>query len=123
MAQTLTNAARSAAADAVVDLVDGGPGAGKLKIYTSGAALLVTITLSDPAFGAAANGVATAAGLPLTGTASGTGTADNIEVTTSADTIIWSGTLAAAGVSLNNTSIASGQDVTITAWTYTQPAS
>ena len=122
MAVTLSNAARSAACDAVVDLIDAGA-AGKLKIYTSGAALLATITLADPAFGAASNGVATAGSLPLSGTASGTGTADNIAVTDSADTVIWSGTLAAAGVTLDNTSISSGQTINISAFTYTQPAS
>jgi hypothetical protein len=123
MAVTLPNATRSAACDATVDKVDQGSGAGKLKIYTSGAALLVTITLGDPAFGAASNGVATATGLPLSGTASGTGTADNITVTDSDDTVIWSGTLAAAGVTLDNTSIATNQAISISAFTYTQPAS
>lgn len=68
MAITLVNAARSAACDAVVDLCDGGVGAGKLKLKSAGDVLLCTITLADPAFGAAANGVATAAGLPKSGT-------------------------------------------------------
>jgi hypothetical protein len=123
MAGTLSTAARSAACDAVVDLVDGGSGAGKLKIRTSGAALLVEIDLADPAFGAASAGVATAADLPKAGVATGSGTADNAEVTDSDDTVIWSGTLAAMGITLDNTSINVDQTVTITAFTHTQPAS
>jgi hypothetical protein len=122
MAGTLSTAARNAACDAVVDLVDGGAGAGKLKIKAS-TTVLVTITLSDPAFGAASNGVATAAGLPLSASASASGTADNAEITDSADTVIISGTLAAMGITLDNTSINSGQTVNITAFTHTQPAS
>jgi hypothetical protein len=55
--------------------------------------------------------------------ASGTGTADNAEVTDSDDTVLWSGTLAALGLTLDNTSINSGQTVTINSWTHTQPAS
>jgi hypothetical protein len=122
MAVTLSSASRSAACDAVVDKCDQGTGAGKLKIRTSGAALLVSIPLSDPAFGAASTGVATANGLPLSAAASGSGTADNAEVTDSDDTVLWSGTLAAMGLTLDNTSIASGQTVTISSWTHTQPA-
>jgi hypothetical protein len=123
MSATLPTASRNAACDAVVDLCDAGAGAAKLKILTSGAALLVTITLADPAFGSASVGVATAASLPKSGTASGTGTADNAIVTDSNDVTIWSGTLAALGITLDNTSIATNQTVTITAFTYTQPAS
>lgn len=123
MAGTLSTAARNAACDAVVDLVDGGAGAGKLKIKTSGAAILVTITLSDPAFGAASSGAAALSGTPLSGTASGTGTADNAEITDSNDTVIISGTLAAMGITLDNTSINSGQTVTISSGSHTQPAS
>jgi hypothetical protein len=123
MAATLSTAARNAACDAVVDLIDAGAAGGKLKIYTSGAALLVTITLSTTAFGAAATGVATLAGTPLSGTATGAGTADNATITDDADTVILSGTLAAFGITLDNTSIAIGQTVIVTSGTHTQPAS
>lgn len=126
MAITLTTAARDAACNAVVDLADQGSGAGKLKIK-DGASVLCTITLGDPAFGAAASGVATAAGLTLSGTASGTGTADGYDVTDSDDTVLWSGTVTVTSgggdLELDSVSITSGQAVQITAWTYTQPAS
>src|SRR3990167_9470244 len=81
----LTNAAASAAADAVVDRIDTG-GAGTIKIYTGtiptdadtaiGAqVLLATLTFAATAFGAAANGVATAAAITSDSSADATGTA------------------------------------------------
>ncbi len=70
----ITNAVASAACDAIVDAIDGGPAAGTIKIYSGtiptdadtaiGAQVLrATLTFSDPAFGAAANGVATASAI------------------------------------------------------------
>lgn len=126
MAITLPNASRSAACNAVVDLVDAGSGAGKLVIMTSGDAVLATITLDDPAFGAASNGVATGAGTPLTAVATGDGAAAKFQVTDSDDTVIWSGTVTATGgggdVTFNTTSILTGQTVTVSSLSYTQPA-
>lgn len=124
MAVTLSTAARNAACDAVVDLVDGGAAAGKVRIRAS-STTLVDITLSDPAFGAASSGVATAAGLPLSGTAGAAGTADNFQVLDSDNNVIWSGTAGTSGTDmiLDNTSIANGQTVNLTAFTHTQPAS
>ena len=125
MTITLQNPARTVACDAVVDKVDQGAGAGKLKLKAANDTLLCTITLADPAFGAAANGVATAAGLPKSGTglaAAGAGTAaTKYDVTDSDDTVIWSGTIP-ADLTLDNASIAENQTVTITSWTHTQPA-
>ena len=125
MAVTLVNAARSAACNAVAALLNAGAGAGKLKLKSAADAVLCIITLADPAFGAAANGVATAAGLPKSGTglaAAGAGTAaTKYDVTDSDDTVIWSGTIP-ADMTLDNASIAENQTVTISSWTHTQPA-
>ena len=84
MSIRLATAARNAAADAVVDLIDAGSGAGTLKIYsgsvgttandTPAGTLLATIAWGDPAFGAASSGVATATD-PVSVNASATGTA------------------------------------------------
>ena len=82
----LTNAVASAACDAIVDAIDGGAAAGTIKIYTGtiptdadtalGAqTLLATLTFSDPAFGAASNGVATASAITSDTSADATGTA------------------------------------------------
>ena len=128
MATTLSTAARNAACDAVVDLVDAGAGAGKIRIKSAGGTVIAEVAFADPAFGAASTGVATALGVPLTGAgvaAAGTGTAAaTFDVTDSANTVLWSGAVGngSGELSLNNTNIANGQVVTVTSFTHTQPA-
>ena len=123
---TLPNAERSAACDAVVDRVDLGSGAGKLELC-DGSTVCATITLDDPAFGAASNGVATAAGFPKNFTASATGDVDNYKVRDSDDNLRWSGTAGGTGSGqeciLDNPSLVNGQGGTVTSFTHTQPAS
>jgi hypothetical protein len=60
MATTAPDATLNAACDAIADLADAGAGAGSLVLKTSGDVEVATLTLSDPAFGNAAAGVATA---------------------------------------------------------------
>ena|ERR1041384_1925702 len=124
MSVTLSTAARNAACDGVVDLVDQGSGAGKLRIR-AGSTTLVDIALADPGFGAASGGVATAASLPRSGTAIAGGNADNFQVLDSDNNVLWSGTAGTSGTDMimDNTSIANGQTVNLTAFTHTQPAS
>lgn len=128
MATTLSTTARNAACDAVVDLVDGGAGAGKIRIKSAGAVVIAEVTLADPAFGAAAAGVATMAGAPKSGAgvaAAGTGTAAaTFDVCDSNNTVIWSGAVGTGSgeLQLNNVNIADGQVVTVTSFTHTQPA-
>jgi hypothetical protein len=55
--------------------------------------VLVTIQLQDPAFGNASTGTATLLGVPLSGTAGATGTADNYIVYDDDANAIWSGTV------------------------------
>jgi hypothetical protein len=127
MAITLSTAARNAACDAIVDLVDDGEaeGTGALVIK-DGSTVLVTIALGATAFGSASSGVATASGLPLSGTAVADGDADSYDVVDSDGTVIWSGVASMSGgggdLILNNTNIATDQTVTISSWTFTQPA-
>ena len=69
MALRLAAATRSVKADAAVDRLDAGSGPGTIKVYTGtqpatpatspSGTLLATFTLNDPAYGAAAAGVAT----------------------------------------------------------------
>jgi hypothetical protein len=130
MGLTLTNDARSAACNAVVDLVDAGTGVaqGYIKIQTSGDSDLVQIDFdTPPAFGAAVNGVATLNNAPKSGTASGTGTAAKFRVYDRDDTEIWQGTvtLTSGGgdIELDSLSITSGQDVYLNTYTHTAPGS
>lgn len=51
---------RTIVADAVVDSIDGGTGPGTLELLTAADAVVATLTFSEPAFGAAVAGVATA---------------------------------------------------------------
>jgi hypothetical protein len=129
MAITLSSASRTAACDAVVDKIDQGSGAGKLKLKSAGDVVLCIITLNDPAFDAAATG---AAALDVSPALSGTGEAaaaggtdaTKFDFTDSDDTVIFSGVVGEGSgeISLNNSNIASGQTVSITGYTHTQPA-
>lgn len=130
----LTNAAASAAADAVVDRIDLGAGAGTIKIYTAtiptdadtavGAqTLLATLTFSDPAFGAASNGVATASAITSDTSADATGTAAWARIADSTGTTVMDVTVGTTGedINFNTVSFVAGATVAITSLTYTQP--
>jgi hypothetical protein len=122
----------------VVDLVDAGAGAGKLKLRES-TTVLATFTLEDPAFEAAGTGAAgqarafgadgstpVSSGNPLTTTGSAAGNADNYQVTDSNDVVRWSGTVTAIGgggdLEIDNVSIAVSQEVRVTSWAHNTPA-
>lgn len=123
MAVTHPTAMRNILADAIDTAVNGGGGAGKLKILTSGDAVLATITLSATAYGAADAGVITLAGTPLEAEATGTGTAAKYTVCDFADTIIHQGSVATSGgdLTIDNTSIVTGQTVRCTGHSYSAP--
>ncbi len=130
MALTLSTAARNAAADAVVDLLDAGttntyPA---LKIATAAfGATLATIDFTDAtAFGASASGTATA-GTMADDTSASAGTAAVFECVDQDNTRVFEGTVTATGgggdIELSSVSIGAGDTVSITSLTYTQPAS
>jgi hypothetical protein len=120
-ALTLSTAAKNAAVDAVVDLVDAGSGTatGHLKIYSSGAVLLADLAMSNPAFGAASVGVATASAITDDSSADATGTAATFKVVDRDDTEIFSGTCGLTGeaLNLNTLSIVAGTKVSVSALT------
>lgn len=130
----LTNAAASAAANAVVDLIDAGAGAGTIKIYSGtiptnadtaiGAqVLLATLTFSDPAFGNAADGVATASAITSDTSADATNTAAWARIADSTGATVMDVTVGTSGddINFNTVSFVTGATVAITALTYTQP--
>ena len=131
MAITHQTPARNAAADAVVDLIDAGAGAGRVQITkTAGnygaAEIIADIALSDPAFGAAAAGVASASGLPVEDTAANnTGTCVEFRVIDSDLNEIFRGTVTTTGgggdMEMPSTSVTVGEPVRITSFTYTAP--
>ena len=121
MAITHSTGAKNAAANAVVDLLDVGAGAnGTLVIKTSGDAVLVTINLAEPAFGAASGGVAAISGTP-NGVATGAGVSAKFDLKDEDGTVVISGTVGqgSGDISLDNTNIAVDQTVTISTMTYT----
>ena len=130
----ITNAVASAACDAIVDLIDAGAGAGTLKMYTAtiptdadtalGAqTLLATLTFSDPAFGAASNGVATASAITSDTSADATGTVTWGRIADSNALTIMDVVIGTSGedINLNTAAIVSGATVAVTALTVTVP--
>ena len=129
----LTNAAASAAADAVVDRIDAG-GAGTIKIYdgtiptnadtaVGAQVLLATLTFSATAFGAASNGVATAAAITSDTSADATSTATWARIASGAGTTQMDVTVGTSGddINFNTVAFVAGATVSITSLTYTQP--
>ena len=126
MALTLPTASRNAMCNALVDKVDDGAGDGYLEIGTTGmGTTLVSQNFSDPAFGDAATGVATANAID-DGTATATGTAAEARIRDSDANDIITGLTVGTGsedIVLNTTSITNGDKVEITSMTVTMPAS
>ena len=123
MAITLTTAARNAAADAIVDLVDAGAAAGYIEFQTSSDVEAATLTFSDPAFLAAASGVATADTITDDASATG-GVVDRFRIYDSDATEILQGSLALSGgdINLNTLTILATDTVAISTLTVTMPA-
>ncbi len=130
----ISDLARSAAADAVVDLIDGGAGAGTCAIRTGSApaattdadsgTLLATLTMSDPAFGAASAGEATASAITSDTSVDASGTAGHFRIKDSSGTVIAQGTCGTSGADMNFDSVTfvAGGTCAISSMTYTQPA-
>jgi len=132
MALQFSIAARNAMLDALETAI--GTSA-KLQIRTgsqpatcataSSGTLLVEFSLSSDWAAAASSGAKAFAAVTTTAAAAA-GTAAHFRVLDSAGTTChWQGSVTATGgggdLTLNNTSIASGQDVAITSWTITAP--
>jgi hypothetical protein len=142
MAIRINTAARNAAADAVANLVNGGTGAGRLRIYSGSqpatpatapsGTLLAEFTLSDPAFAAAASGSAALDVTPaLTDDGIAAGTAGWFRIVDSTEAAgsglgIIDGSVTATGgggdLTLNTTTISVGVSVEITSGSITMPA-
>jgi hypothetical protein len=135
MTLTLHADVRSGIADYLAGRLDTGSGAGYIEIRsgtrpagpatTATGTLLATVTLADPAFGAASSGVSTLTN-PASVTAVATGTASWFRAFASDGTARFDGRVTATGgggdLTLTSVSITSGQSVDVTGGTLTQPA-
>jgi hypothetical protein len=135
----LATAAATAACDTVVDRIDAGAGAGTVKVYsgtlpadgdtTPAGTLLATITLADPAFGAASSIDATVSRAVMTDpaavnwSASGTAGCYIVEDSTGANVWVGNAGVSGGGFSLEFSSVTavSGSPVDITSFQYNQP--
>ena len=125
MSVTHPTAIRTLLADTVVDQIDLNTPPGKIVMQTSGGTTVATLTFSNPAFGPAASGVATAAAITADTSAVG-GTVAKAELRQGGGTAIVLCSVTATGgggdITLNSVIISAGQTVSISSFTYTAPA-
>lgn len=130
MAYRLSTAARNAACDAIVDLIDSG-GAGSIQIRTStqptnvgdaaSGTLLGTLTFSNPAFGNSSTGVATASSITSDTSADASGTAGHARILNGSGAIHSDADCAQGSGSINfdNSTIVAGGIIAISSMTVT----
>jgi hypothetical protein len=118
MSLTYTTAVKTSRMTAVRDQIDLGSGPGILEIGTAAmAAVLATVPLDDPS-GTISGAVLTLSGFPKTVAATGAGVAAAARIRDSANIDVITGlTVGASGtdIILDNTNIAIGQNVMISA--------
>lgn len=122
MAVTHPTAIRTLVADLVVDQIDLNSPPGKLVFQTSGGTAVATLTFSNPAFGAAASAVATAAAITSdTNAAGGTTTKAELRNGSATAIVLCSVTNTGGGgdIQLSSTVISAGQTVSVSSLTYT----
>jgi len=127
--------ARNAACDGIVDQVDAGAGAGTISIRTGSpptnvsdadtGTLLGTLTFSDPAFGSASSGTATASSITSDTTADASGDAGYFSVKDSNGVKVLQGTAGNAGdtpdMVFDNKTIVAGGIIACSSFTITVP--
>lgn len=123
MALTHVTAIRNTLADAVVDALDAGTtdANGDLVIMDSGDTEVATLGLSNPAFGAAASGTATANSISDDTNATG-GTAAKFKMQDRDNGEVFRGTVTATGgggdLELSSVSIGASDTVSVSSFTY-----
>lgn len=133
MSLRLGTTARNAACNAIVDTIDQGSAAGTLKIYTGSqpatvadnpsGTLLGTCTFSDPAFGNAATGVATASAITSDTNADNSGTAGHGAIFDSDNNPLMDMTcgMGSGDINFDNNVIVAGGTIAISSMTLTVP--
>ena len=134
MAFRLSTAARNAACDAIVDLIDpSGPGLLRVRTSTQptnvgdaeNGTLLGTLTFSATAFGASSTGTATAASITSDTSADASGTAGHFRILTGAAAALADGTCGqgSGDLSFDNSTVVAGGVIAISSLTITVPIS
>jgi len=135
MAYRLSTNTRNKACDAIVDEIDAGAGAGTIAIRTGSqptnvgdadtGTLLGTLTFSDPAFGSASSGTATASAITSDTNADNSGTAGHFRIKDSSGNIHSDGTCGqgTGDLSFDNNVIVAGGTIAISSFSVTQPIS
>ena len=131
----ISNTARSAMCDALVDLVDAGSPPGHILFFTGSAptnttdgdsgTLLATLTFTSTAFGGASSGVATAAAITSGTVQSPGGTAGYFRIKNAAGTVIAQGTVAKTSggdINFDENVWLTGGTAAMSSLTITQPA-
>jgi hypothetical protein len=131
MALGIVTAVRSSRATQILNAIDAGAGAGKIRIYdgsrpaTGGTAtnLLAELTCADPS-GSVTNGVLTFNAITADSAADATGTATWFRIVDSTNAFVLDGSVTATGgggdMTLNTTSIVANAQVQITSFTITE---
>ena len=125
MAVTHPAAVRTGMADYVVDQLDINTPPGKVVMLTAASAVVATLTLANPAFGAASAGVATANTIAAdTNAVGGTIAKAELRQGNATPIILCSVTATGSGgdIQLNSVVISAGQQVSLTSLTYAAPA-
>lgn len=123
MALTLATAMRNAIADAVDTQI--GTSA-TLEFQTSGDVEVATLTLGNPAFGAASSGTITLSGTPLSDTNATGGTMAKFVIKVGGSTVNITGSVGTSGQDINfpgGLTVGAADTVTLTSFTITCPAS
>lgn len=135
MALRLGTTARNNACNGAVDTLDQGAGAATIQIRTGGqptnvsdaptGTLLGTLTMSDPAFGNASTGVATASAITSDTSADASGTAGYAVFRDSDSNNIMDCTCGqgSGDINFDNNVIVAGGTIAISSMTVTQPIS
>jgi len=125
---------RNNACNGIVDTIDQGSGAGKINFFTSTqpgsvggtyGTLLGTCPFSDPAFGNAATGVATASAITSDTNADASGTCTTFNLADSDNNVLADGTAGTSGTDMvwDNNVIVAGGTMAVSGFQVTTPIS
>lgn len=124
MVLTLETALRNALANEITAEMDTGAGTSNMKLETSGDVECATINFQNPSFGAAATGVITLLGVPLSDTSATGGTVAQFSLYNRNAAKQLEGVVAVSGqdLDLSSLSVGVGDTVELTSFTITVPA-